>query len=271
MKPRSTTWSRFSIALVSVLGVAVLAWGVATLGGPSSGAVPTTPNQLDVLTAAEPAVWAVVVVRLAALALALRWLALMGAAWLAMLRGRHTRAERIAGKLPAPLRLAVSLSLSPVLITLPAVAGAQQQPPSGVPTTVATIEPTQSDSTGVLQLTPMPAGPESNQPDPRAPTAGTTPAPVLPPAGVNRQPVEGQPGVEDASCPTIVTRSGVHWFDQARAYLDDQLGHPASDDEAELYWQRCVVHNADRFIDPDEPDVVAPGQPLELPELPRTL
>ncbi|MGB2859404.1 MAG: hypothetical protein WBB87_12270, partial [Candidatus Microthrix parvicella] len=72
-------------------------------------------------------------------------------------------------------------------------------------------------------------------------------------------------------CPTIVTRSDVHWFEQARAHLDEALGRPSSTQEAEAYWDRCVVHNADRLPDPGVPDVVPPGRLLELPELPRTL
>ena len=79
------------------------------------------------------------------------------------------------------------------------------------------------------------------------------------------------PSAEQVPCPTIVTRGDVHWFDQARSHLDDQLGRPSSEWEAESYWYRCVAHNADRLADADEPDVVRPGQVLELPELPRTL
>ncbi|MBK7021954.1 MAG: hypothetical protein IPH38_20870 [Candidatus Microthrix sp.] len=51
-------------------------------------------------------------------------------------------------------------------------------------------------------------------------------------------------------------------------HLDEALGRPSSTQEAEAYWDRCVVHNADRLPDPGVPDVVPPGRLLELPELP---
>ena len=90
---------------------------------------------------------------------------------------------------------------------------------------------------------------------------------------VSTQPPEVDAGrsADNTTCPTIVTRSDVHWFEQARAHLDEALGRPSSTQEAEAYWDRCVVHNADRLPDPGVPDVVPPGRLLELPELPRTL
>ncbi|MBK9298834.1 MAG: hypothetical protein IPN02_18795 [Candidatus Microthrix sp.] len=61
----------------------------------------------------------------------------------------------------------------------------------------------------------------------------------------------------------------MHWFDQARAHLDAQLGRPSSEQEAEIYWYRCVAHNVEQLPEPDEPDIVPPGQVLDCPNSPH--
>lgn len=285
---------RIAIAAVSVLVVASAALTTAFLGGPAAGALPRSAADIESMLAGDVAVLAVLAVRVVAVVLALWWIGLMAAVWLAGWRGRSDRITHYARLLPAPLRLAVTLSLSPVLISLPAsLAGAQERPPTGVPTSLTTPSETSTSSNlnpaGVLELTPLPTGVTRQRASPGAPTVGTSPAPSAPqglggPAGGD-SPGPGPGGPADlasgdeadlasgeaAVCPTIVTRSDVHWFDQARDFLNDQLGRSSSDDEAEAYWARCVDHNAARLTDPAEPDVVRPGQVLELPELPRTL
>lgn len=270
---------RIALALLSTLAVLAAAAATAFLGGPAAGAVPRSGADIDQLMAGDVTVLAVMIVRAAAVGLALWWLALMGAAWLAAWRGRDERVGAYARLLPPPLRLAVTLSLSPMLVSLPAtMAGAQVQPPTGVPTSADPAEPPTSvhPPTQVLELSPLPANPEPRSDRPGSPTAGTTPAPGIPaPDGraVTASPDDPAPPVasaDRAACPTIVTRSDVHWFDQARAHLDDQIGRSSSDREAEAYWDRCVAHNAELLPDVDEPDIVRPGQVLELPELPRT-
>mgnify|MGYP003412248863 FL=1 len=284
-KPLGTP-GRLAIALLSTAAVAAAATATAVVGGPSAGALPRTRADLDLLYSGDAAVLAVAVVRFAAVALALWWLGLIVASWLAAWRGRHDRVGVYARLLPAPLRMAVTLSLSPMLVALPAtVAGAQNQPPTGVPSSIAgpADDPTSptAPSTRVLELNPLPDGPQPRPGAGGSPTAGTTPAPGLPVDGRIDATADGDPapGVatigqapsgDQASCPTIVTRGDVHWFDQARAHLDAQLGRPSSEQEAEIYWYRCVAHNVERLPEPDEPDIVPPGQVLELPELPRT-
>lgn len=272
---------RLAVGLLGALVVLGAAAATAFLGGSTAGALPLDGADFDVLFG-DAALTAVAVVRLAAVGLAAWWLALMIATWFAAWRGGAERGRAYARLLPAPLRLVVTLSLSPVLVSLPAtMAGAQDQPPTGVPSSVVAQahRPTTSilPPDQVLELTPLPAGPEPRSDGAGSPTAGTTPAPGLPhQASSDTTRSDGDPAimassVDEASCPTIVTRSDVHWFDQARSHLDEQLGHPSSEREAESYWNRCVAHNAERLADPDEPDVVRPGQVLELPELPRTL
>ncbi len=273
--------ARLVIALLSAFAVIVAASATAMFGGPAAGALPRTADDLGLLLSGDIAIVAVAVVRAAAVALALWWLGLIFATWLAAWRGRHDRVGVYARMLPAPLRLAVTLSLSPMLMALPAtVVGAQDQPPSGVPSTVAEQSADPGTPTSrparVLELHPVPVGPEPRPGGRGSPTAGTTPAPGVPlnaetGAMTGQDSAHGGMSGDQAACPTIVARGDVHWFDQARAHLDAQLGRPSSEREAETYWYRCVAHNAGRLPDPDEPDIVKPGQVLELPELPRTL
>ncbi|MEZ5383271.1 MAG: hypothetical protein R2754_15935 [Microthrixaceae bacterium] len=238
---------------------------VAIVGGRAAGAVPGSMAGWRALSEGEPFLLAVVSVRLVTIALALWWLILMARVWAASALGHHQRARYLAGRLPLPLRLAVSASLSPLAVSLAMpMVGAQNQPPTGVPaspTTPISAPAATSTTEAVLELRPLPSGGSGTRQGTRPPSAVTAPG----------APTAAAVAASTAACPTIVTQPDLHWFDQARQHLDGELGRPSSQREAEAYFQRCVAHNADRLPDAAEPDVVPPGQPLELPELPRTL
>jgi hypothetical protein len=61
-------------------------------------------------------------------------------------------------------------------------------------------------------------------------------------------------------------RAGESFWTVARDRLATELGRPPSDEEVVAAWQRLIAHNRDRLVDPDNPDLLFPGQRLLLPQ-----
>lgn len=78
-----------------------------------------------------------------------------------------------------------------------------------------------------------------------------------------------------AACgPAIAVTARTDIRSEALDYLAGALGREPTDAEADEYWNRCVLANQASLPDPAEPEVVAPGSVLVLPEpteMPRTL
>ncbi len=60
-------------------------------------------------------------------------------------------------------------------------------------------------------------------------------------------------------------RAGDHLWLVAREVLIDVSGVEPCEREIARYWRRLIDHNRDRLVVPDNPDLVYPGQVLELP------
>lgn len=78
-----------------------------------------------------------------------------------------------------------------------------------------------------------------------------------------------------AACgPAIAVTARTDIRAEALDYLAGALGREPTDAEADEYWNRCVLTNQESLPDPAEPEVVAPGTMIVLPEateMPRTL
>ena len=59
---------------------------------------------------------------------------------------------------------------------------------------------------------------------------------------------------------------GDSFWTVAERLTSDRLGRPASDDEVLEPWLALIEVNRDRLTDPDDPDLLFPGQVLRLPE-----
>lgn len=59
-------------------------------------------------------------------------------------------------------------------------------------------------------------------------------------------------------------RPGDHFWSIAEEHLQRVLGDDPSDDATARYWRRLVEHNRHRLADRDNPDLLLPGQLLEL-------
>jgi nucleoid-associated protein YgaU len=64
---------------------------------------------------------------------------------------------------------------------------------------------------------------------------------------------------------TWTIEPGDHLWHVAEHTLTTAWGHPPTDAEIAPYWQRLIDTNRDALADPDNPDLVFPGQVFELP------
>ncbi len=96
------------------------------------------------------------------------------------------------------------------------------------------------DGTATLRLMDQGEGPRSS---------GARPAPPAAPAPLA----------------TWTIQPGDHFWHVARAVLTEAWKRPPSDVELLPYWRLLVEHNRSRLADPANPDLVYPGQVLELP------
>jgi LysM repeat protein len=79
--------------------------------------------------------------------------------------------------------------------------------------------------------------------------------------------VRPMPATEPAPAPpaTWTVQPGEHLWHAAEVVLALHHGHEAPDAEVDAYVDEIVRNNLDVLIDPDDPDLVRPGQVLRLP------
>lgn len=67
-----------------------------------------------------------------------------------------------------------------------------------------------------------------------------------------------------AAAPTVVVQAGDSFWSIAEGHLR-HLGVSTADAEVVQYWERLVAANVDELVDAGNPDLLYPGQALELP------
>lgn len=215
------------------------------------------------------------------LALGARIAVIVGAGWLmieivaqsvAVLRGttaRRTRTGRI-GAIAAAIVLTgagpESTTTTATTAQQAAASAAQSQPAGGASDGTSTGG-TPTDGRTVT-LTPVEPPGSVTQSTTTQPQRNTDAA-----SGLAATDAAQSPAV--ASCgPTIAVTAQTDIRAEAVDYLGDALGREPSDAEADEYWNRCVLTNQATLTDPEEPEVVAPGSIVVLPEateMPKTL
>jgi nucleoid-associated protein YgaU len=163
--------------------------------------------------------------------------------------------------------LTSSLGLTTALVTAagPAVA----LPPPGLvpprasdPPVMAPLDlpaPSLTASEPAAEATPE----ATPTPEPTAdPTPAAPPSPEPTAEPVQAAPTPGAPAEH-------VTRPGDHFWRIAEAQVAAAVGRPATDAEIAPYWRDLVAANRDRLADPDNPDLVFPGQQFVLPPVRR--
>lgn len=95
-----------------------------------------------------------------------------------------------------------------------------------------------------------------------APDPGT-PADLVPP-GVRPLPTTTSPSRAPFDPATVVVEVGDHLWGIAERHVGDHAPRPTTADVT-TYWRRLVDANRDRLVDPDDPDLILPGQRFVLP------
>lgn len=124
---------------------------------------------------------------------------------------------------------------------------------------------------GAAMIGSAPAGATTAPPSDTPPTAVMTPVgmPVaelvpLPPATS-----AGEPADEEPTGDEWTVEQGDHLWSIAERVVS--ADHPGADDDTTArYWALLVEANRDRFVVPDDPDLILPGQRLLLPEVGRS-
>lgn len=143
-------------------------------------------------------------------------------------------------------------------VAVPAPLASAQAEPSPDVAVMQVIEDDAPDSTTVQP--PPPSSTTVMAPAPPSPptTAGAAPAPAASPVAAPIAPLPA------AVTPTAVVQGGDSFWSIAEA----QLQHPGrvpTDREVAQYWERLVAANVAQLADPTNPDLLYPGQILELP------
>lgn len=134
-----------------------------------------------------------------------------------------------------------------------------------------------SGATACRPTDPTPAG-RDGQPVPVAleavtPTVDATVSMVLEsePSEPVTMELEAEPAVPtDPAAPagearTVVVGRGDNLWEIARREVSNRLGRPATATETDPYWRMLVEINRPRLVDPTVPDLIYPGQVLQLP------
>lgn len=137
----------------------------------------------------------------------------------------------------------------------PVLAPDDRASPSPTPPRLVPVRPTAPTSPGPAAEPPT-AVPEPPAPEPSAPApaAPGPPAPASPPAA------PGSGGRQ------VTVRPGDSFWSVAERLTSARLGRPAGDAEVLEPWLALLAANRDRLIDPEDPDLLFPGQVLRLPD-----
>lgn len=81
---------------------------------------------------------------------------------------------------------------------------------------------------------------------------------------VHSEPLPPAPPPAPAPRTVSVERGGSFWRIAERE-VSSRLGRPATDAEIDPYWRVLIEVNRSRLVDPDDPDLLYPGQQLSLP------
>jgi len=172
----------------------------------------------------------------------------------------HTGAvDRMAARCTGPtlqrfLRTSAGIGIGTVTSIQSLAAGAAPPPVTGPHaeevTTLTRVDGPTPDQTPTEAST----GPQTDPPAPEPNPAATTPAASI-----------------DSGAPDSWTVApGDHLWHIAEETLLDLRGEAPSPEQTVAYWHAVCEANHDRLVDPDNPDLILPGQQIALPPVPAS-
>ena len=275
------------VAWLVSLVVAIVAF--TAMGGGALAAPPVTDPAAwgDWAADRDAVVATVAVLRLVVLAMA--WY-LVGVTTIGAVGrvARWARLVQVADALSVPMvRRVLQASLGVGLATtVVASSSGVMVPTTTGPTTAAVAAQTALDAP---QMRPVLPGASGDAPQMRPidlpAAAGPSMTPLstsaeadLAPPGMRPLPPDPAPTVTATDDPaadaapaevpdTVTVAEGDHLWAIAERHVTAVRGASATDDEVGDYWRRLVDANLGRLVDPDDPDLVLPGQRFVLPDL----
>ena len=250
------------VAWLVALVVAIVAF-TAMGSGPLATPPVTEPGAWGQWAAArEPVVATVAVLRLVVLALAWYLVGVTTVGAVARL-ARIASLVRLADTLSIPVvrrvlqaSLGVGLATAVVAASTPGLVSPR---PAAAPAAAST-DPADLDEPTMQPLADPAPVPPGMRPLPRDEPAPPDPATTHPVT-----PADTRQRTDEAVADTWTVASGDHLWAIAEAHLRDTLGAAPSDEVVATYWHRLVEANRGRLVDPDDPDLVVPGQRFVLP------
>jgi hypothetical protein len=242
------TRARSTTALLAWVGT--LGLGLAAFHGLGGTTLPAPPWQPDAfvgwLGATEPTLAIMSLLRVFVLAVSWYLVGVTAVGVLARLAGA-VRLVRLADALTVPalrrlLQSALGLGLATAMVAAATPARAQPLPLQLLERTAA--ESAEATGTGV--------------PDPLPSVSPAVPLPLV--AGRAADVV-----IERAGQHTVV--AGESFWRIAADRVAHETGHRPSDAEVAVYWRRLIEQNRSRLADPGNPDLLFPGQRLDLPSV----
>jgi hypothetical protein len=102
-------------------------------------------------------------------------------------------------------------------------------------------------------------------PPPAEPPGDLPPLPARPAHDPTAPPAGSGGGPPGSAVGTVVVQPGDHLWGLAAQALARDLGRAPAETEIAPYWRTVVAANRDRLVDPDNPDLILPGQEMVLP------
>lgn len=247
MRPR---WVRAAAWVLGLVGIAVVL-RLAAVGDLTAPPI-SSPGRLgEWIDGRTPAAAAVALVRFGAELAAWYLVGLSALHAIAELLGARA-GHRVLGVLAVPgaSRL-VRAGLGLGLVAASSVGAADRSPPPPAPSMLVP-QPATDERAGTASMRPTLEDPHAASP------AGGT-AWMRPTTTVSEaRPTALSPG-------TWTVTEGDSLWSIAEEVLGSHLGRAATDIEIDPYWRRLVEANRYRLVDPDDADLIVPGQVFELP------
>lgn len=209
----------------------------------------------DWISVSDPATIVMTVLRGVALGLAWYLLVVISLQVIASAAGYRSRALDAITPLLVKQAIGLSLAITSVVPvwSLPAGADSGESPP----VTMVRVSSVETDAPGTT--TPTTTRPPVSQ------TPDTTDADGM--VMTRLGPVDDQQATtpETTRATRWTVTEGEHFWQIAADVLEERLDRSANEAEIDSYWRLLIERNRHRLVDPANPDLLLPGQVLDLP------
>lgn len=132
------------------------------------------------------------------------------------------------------------------------------------PVPASTVAPPSTDDVDPPTTEPPSTEPPSTEPPTTAPPTTVDPGPPVE-GDTDADPDDPEPGVTVRG--TVTVEQGDHFWSIAQDIVAESLGEAPTDAQVTAYWAQLIDANVDQLVEPGNPDLLLPGQVLQLPSV----